>query len=178
MDREALSRVHADLAQAVAHRVAFHPFGDGALALRTRHAGDRAHDGVVERIPIDLAYEQAIDLEDVDGQVLEIGERRKPAPEIVQGNRASMRVHGFDERARLRQPVDGGGLGQLEAELRGDTRMFRQHLVDPRQEVGTDDGLARHVHMAQLQLAQMVWMPAKFADDDGEHVQVMASARP
>src|SRR5512139_4101765 len=61
----------------------FHAFGDDAQAQAARQLDYRAHDGGVVGVAVEVAHERAVDLQPVDGEALEIAERRVAGAEIV-----------------------------------------------------------------------------------------------
>src|SRR6266699_2242935 len=112
----ALSEIHADLAQQRYDAVAVHEFRDGLLAGDMTDAVDRLDHRAVDRVVGHVFDEPAIDLEEIHGQMLEIGKRGHASAEIVQREAAAQRFHCVDEVSRLVESGDSGGLCNLEAD--------------------------------------------------------------
>ena len=72
----ALPVVHTDLAQSLEHRLALDALGDGLLAHNVPDVVNRTHHRQIKGIVVDALNERTINLEEVDRQVLEVGERR------------------------------------------------------------------------------------------------------
>src|ERR1044071_6710053 len=83
-DAVALRVVDAELAHAPQHGIGLDPLGHGGNAHRAAHAADRRDHRPVDRVAGDVAHEFAVDLEEVDRQVLEVAERAHPRAEVVQ----------------------------------------------------------------------------------------------
>nr|WP_239909487.1 hypothetical protein [Laribacter hongkongensis] len=62
----------------------FHALGHGGQAQRFGHADNGVNDGPVFRIAVGIAHERAVDLQPVQPETLEIGQRRITGTEIVQ----------------------------------------------------------------------------------------------
>src|SRR6185312_9573060 len=74
---------------------------------------DGAHEHLVVAVVRQVADEQAVDLEHVDLEVLEVGERGEAAAEIVQAQGAAGVPQRVDEALGVAQVGNGGRLGQL-----------------------------------------------------------------
>src|SRR6266851_7031832 len=70
-----------------------------------------AVEGAVDKI----AHERAVDLEEVDGQRLEVGEGAQPRAEVVESETAADALQALEEMYRFREVADGRGLRDLEA---------------------------------------------------------------
>ena len=64
-------------------------------------------------------HEAAVDLQEVDREVLEIAERRQAGAEVIERELAAELLQRLDEAVRLREARDRRGLRDLEADLRG-----------------------------------------------------------
>src|SRR6266699_957504 len=112
----ALSEIHADLAQQRYDAVAVHEFRDGLLAGDMTDAVDRLDHRAVDRIVGHVFDEPAVDLEEIHGQMLQIGERGHAGAEVVQREAAAERLHLIDEVGRFVESCNGGSFGDLEAD--------------------------------------------------------------
>ena len=115
----ALHEVDAELAQQVLGLLVLDELGDGLLP----EAGGRVHEALEDH-PVGargraLAHELAVDLEDVERQLLEVDERAEPGAEVVEREPAADLGERTGELTRLLEVADGGGLGDLEDELGG-----------------------------------------------------------
>jgi hypothetical protein len=59
------------------------PLGDHPQSQRMTHSNDRGCDGCVVGLDRDLPDEGAIDLQRIEGEVLQVAERGIPRPEVV-----------------------------------------------------------------------------------------------
>src|SRR5882672_10628045 len=94
-------------------------FCDGLLAGQMADLVDRAHHLPVDRVVQDLAHEAAVDLEEIDREVLEVTEGRQAGAEIIEREFAPQLLERLDEAVGLRETGDRGGLGDLETDLAG-----------------------------------------------------------
>src|SRR6187551_1907729 len=88
----------------------------------------------IDRVVQDLAHEAAVDLEEVDREVLEVTERREARAEVVEREAAAELLQRLDEAIRLAEARDGRGLRDLEADLRRIDAALAELLDDERQE--------------------------------------------
>ncbi len=91
----------------------------------------------------DLLDEAAVDLQEVDREVLQVAERRQAGAEVVEREAAAELLERVDEAVRLREAGDRRGLGDLEADLRGVDAAAMELLDDERQELVVAEALAR-----------------------------------
>ena len=122
-----------------------------------------AIDGVVQ----DLAHEAAVDLEEVDREVLEITERGQAGAEVVEREAAAELAQRLDEAVRLAEARYRCGLGDLEADL-GSVQAASVELVDDEgQELVIAQALAGEIDRAAQQVLPLVglgfslpcWLP-------------------
>src|SRR5215218_6005504 len=105
-----LGVVDADLPQDVEGRPVLDRFGDGADAHDLADLVDRLDEGALDRVAQHVAHEAAVDLEEVDLEVLEVGEGGEAAAEIVEHEAEAELFQDADEVDGLGQVADGGGL--------------------------------------------------------------------
>ena len=114
-----------------------------------------------------LRHERAVDLEHVDGELAEVGERRVAGAEVVDGD-----LHA--EILETRQPVDGGvgvlhehGFGDLDHEgLRGHAVgvEHRPHVVDEPVKLELAHGhVDRHGQLVSLACHRANWAQASLS---------------
>src|SRR6266568_6791711 len=125
----ALSEIHADLAQQRYDAVAVDEFRDGLLVGDMADAVDGLDHRAVDWIVGHVFDEPAVDLEEIHGQMLQIGKRGHPGAEVVQREAAAERLHLVDEVGRFVEPGDRGGLGNLEADGLGPHRREVSELL-------------------------------------------------
>src|SRR6185437_7645502 len=94
-----------------------HPFGDGGEAEPAREIDQGAHEGAVVLRADEIFHEGAVDLDDVDA-------------EIVDGDATAEILYTRDEAARLVDVVDGGALGDLDDESLGDAGVGAQQQTE------------------------------------------------
>src|SRR5262249_37311996 len=100
-DAEALGIVDAEGADHLQYRVVLHPFGDDGQAHDPADLRDRLHQGAVDDVLLHVAHEVAVELQELDGQVLEIAEGAQARAEIVQREMAAVLTQGAHELGRL-----------------------------------------------------------------------------
>ena len=83
------------------------------------HLVDRLDHRAVERVGDDVLDELAVDLEEGDRQLLEVAVAGHAGAEVVEREAHPARHQLLHQPPRLRQVLDRGGLGDLEAELAG-----------------------------------------------------------
>ena len=79
----ALILVAAELSQCRQLPLRFHPLGSHTQVQAVGHGDDGPDDGGVVGIRLDVAHEGAVDLQRIDRQLFQIGERRIARSEIV-----------------------------------------------------------------------------------------------
>src|SRR5690242_16019489 len=131
-------------------------FGDGLLAGEMPDFVDRTHHLAVDGVVQDLAHERAVDLEEIDGEVLEVTERAQARAEVVEREAAAELAQRLDEAIGLREARHGGGLGDLEADLARIDAALLELLDDERQELVVAQALARKVDRAHRELLALV----------------------
>ncbi len=63
--------------------LSFDPFGDGGHSQRCSQADYRCRYGGVDRVRVQPLDEAAVDLDDVDREVLKVAQRGVPGPEVI-----------------------------------------------------------------------------------------------
>src|SRR6516164_8966476 len=126
--------------------------GDGLLAGEMPDLVDRAHHLAIDRIAQDLAHEAAVDLEVIDREVLEVTEGGEARAEVIECELAAELLQRLDEAVRLREARDGGGLGDLEADLRSIEPALVELIDHEGQELVIAEALPREVDRALQQL--------------------------
>src|SRR5688572_31877886 len=100
-DAVTLGVIHAQRGEHLDDLGVLGELGDGLLAGEMTDLVDRTHHLTVDGIVQDLAHEAAVDLEEVDGEVLEIAERGKAGAEIVEREAAAELAQRLDEAVGL-----------------------------------------------------------------------------
>ena len=95
---------------ALGHRRDAQRPGDG------HHRADQAR---VRAVLVEAVHEAAVDLDLVDRQLLEVGERRVPGAEVVDGHPDTARAQGGEHLGDEVHVLHHGRLGQLDAQRRG-----------------------------------------------------------
>src|SRR5690606_2655995 len=94
-----------------------------AHAQLVREVDDRASDGEVGGVQVDVADEVAVDLHEVARQLLQVTEGGVASPEVIERNHRSEGLDPIDESPRGVQVVERDTLGDLEADLPGRLRV-------------------------------------------------------
>src|SRR5512133_3651281 len=158
---EALRHVDAELAQQLDRGRLLDVLGDRLLAQTARDLDDCPDRELVGVVARQVADEVAVDLDQVEGQVLEVVEGPEPDPVVVDRDRAT----------ELRQPVgEGGGrlevadrrrLGDLEGDRAWEGVAGVEGALDVLEHPGVGDRAAREVDVqAERQLRRAVAAPA------------------
>ena len=108
-----LSIIHAELSQFPDDSFALGVFCDGLNPHRVSDLVDSGHDCTVYGVFYHLSHKTPVDLQIVHGQVLEVGEGRQAAAEVIQSEAAAGFFHLRDEMGGLREIGNGGRLGNL-----------------------------------------------------------------
>ena len=103
---------------------------------------DGPHHFAVDGIIHQVLHEAAINLQEIDGEVLQVTEGRQASAEVVQRELAAKTMQRLNEPTGLREIGDSGGLGNLEANLRGIQATGAELLDDERQELVIAHALA------------------------------------
>jgi hypothetical protein len=94
---------------------------------RVREVDDRLHEPLSRRIAVERSDEGAIDLERVDGQLLQERERGVPGSEVVQCEAHAEPGHAREHCAELLVPAREEALRDLEGErCRRETRVLER----------------------------------------------------
>ena len=112
----ALAVLDAEAAEDVGHRGTFDHLRDDGLPEGVGDRDHRADEGAVRGVRVEVADEGAVDLHEVDGQRLEIGEGREAGPEVVEGEAAAELLQAARPALQARDVGDGRRLGDLERE--------------------------------------------------------------
>ena len=91
-------------------------FGNDAEVEGATQLDDRFDDGPVAGVGVDALHEGLVELEEVDRQVLELGERGVPRAEVVDGHLDAERLEAPQDACRLLGLLQHGVLGDLDAE--------------------------------------------------------------
>ncbi|MDP9397604.1 MAG: hypothetical protein M3P96_07150 [Actinomycetota bacterium] len=169
---EALAVLAAHREQLVDLRRALDSFGDGAQLQRGAELGDGLHERPVLGPPVQAGDEGTVDLQGVDGELLEIGQRRVAGAEVVEGELHAQLLDLAQPAQRRVGVVQEQGLGDLEdqygwietalGEGRGDVvgDLSRHDL--PGGEVDVDPQRAARVGPG-------AGLPARFGQDPAPH---------
>ena len=141
----ALRELASDTAERVALELGLDPFGDDDKVERGGQRDDRGCEGPVGGARVDRGDEAPVDLEDVDGELMEIAERRVAGAEVIDGDPHS---EGAERAEREDAPVGVAHecrLGDLEHEgRRGEPRLL-EHERNSVDEIGLDELHGRDV---------------------------------
>src|SRR5690606_33877555 len=119
--------------------------GDRLLAGEVADLVDRAHHLAVDRVVQNFFDEAAVDLQEVDREVLQITERRKARAEIVEREAAADFLERVNETIRLTVARDGRSFRDLEADARARQTALLELLDHERQELLVGEALAREI---------------------------------
>ena len=118
-DKIALRHVAAHFRKQAQGRLVFHTFGNRLETEVVREVDGRARDRTGARVGQHPAHERLIHLDRIDGQLLQIGQRRLSRAEVVDVQRESKIVKSDQHRARVFRIFHQGALGEFERHLRG-----------------------------------------------------------
>src|SRR5258708_7681674 len=136
---EALPVRDSDLHQLARDLLALDELGDRLQPEAGPDPVDRLDQGVVEVVLGDSLDEQAVDLDSVHREMLQIVERREPAAEVVEVEAHAQGAQRFDLRARALDVGDRRGLGDLEVEALRRHAVLGQLLLHEGDEVGAGE---------------------------------------
>jgi hypothetical protein len=94
-----------------------HALGDGREAEGTSEVDDRRHDDAVMAVADDPGREVPVDLDDIDGELLQVRERRVSRTEVVDGDPHTDRLERLERGPAGAGVVHEHVLGDLEAEV-------------------------------------------------------------
>ena len=133
---EALHVVDAEVAHQLERGLVADHLGDGALAEAARDVDHGLDDELVGEVRDAAAHELAVDLEVVEGEVLEVVERGEGGAEVVEREAAAEPGESVRELLRARDVGHRGRLGDLEDHLRRVDLVRAQLVLDQRQQLG------------------------------------------
>ena len=136
---------------------------------------DGTHHRVVDGIGIHVTHESAVNFEIVDRQLLEVGKRGEAAAEIIEGKAAAAFLEPRDELRGTNHIGDGGGFGDLEADLGGGHASATKRAEDEFQHVGVADGFARQIDTDLADCGQRARARRQPAEDIVYHPAVDAA---
>lgn len=93
------------------------PFGDGRDAHRLGKADHGGDDGGIAGVAAQAGDEGAVDLQEVDGELLEVVHGREPGPEVVQRQPDAERLQAHERASGGVQVLHHRTLGDLEPEV-------------------------------------------------------------
>src|SRR5688572_2045261 len=164
----ALGIIDAETAQYLDDLRVLGPLRNRLLAGQVPDLVDRADHLAVDRVVQHALDEAAVDLEEIDREMLQVAERREAGAEVVERELAAELLEGLDEAARLREVRDGRCLGDLEADLAAVYATAVELLDHVRQELVVAETLARQVDRAHRESPALVGLghqPAECAVD-------------
>jgi hypothetical protein len=82
VQQESLRVIDTDLTNARQHFRSIHELGNCLDPHHPGHVDEAAHGGVVQRVVDHVADEAAVDLQQIDLEVLQVTERRSPGPKV------------------------------------------------------------------------------------------------
>ena len=101
----ALHTIHTKGGEHEQRLFVLHALRDDGLVHAAGHRNHRLNEQLIVRISRQIADKQSVDLDRIDVQMLEIGERRKPRAKIIQAHAAAGVLQGLDKAARVMQIV-------------------------------------------------------------------------
>jgi hypothetical protein len=153
--------------------------------LNTHHVADSLDgfdNGSVHGVRGDVTNESAVDLQEVDGQRLEIGERGHATAEVIEGDGRAEAPESCHQLRGAREIADGRGLGQLEADLWSWQSVLAQAATDVVRQARIADRGAGEIDHADRQPAaagpQCRQLPACLRNDPAIHPRHQAVALP
>ena len=153
MQQEALRKVDPDLAQPLQHRRLVDELGHGLDAHHLRHVCKTPNRCLVQRVVDHVAHELPVDFQEVDAQVLQVPERRRPRPEVVKGHRDTHRPDLVDEHGCIGDVGHGCGFRDLKAQRFADARAgLGEQVQRPSVERAVTDRLPGQVDAEQCNL--------------------------
>ena len=123
--------------------------GDGLLAHALGDGDEGLHHELVGGASRQAADEVAVDLDVVEGQVLEVVEGAEARAEVVEGEAAAQAAQPVGEALGVLQVRDRGRLGELEDERRRIDPGLRQQPLGEGRQVPVADRLAGEVDLEQ-----------------------------
>jgi len=144
---EALSVVDAALPQQFRHVLIGDELRHGLLPHALGNPDDCFDDELVGGVGAEAANEVAIDLEIVEGKMLQVKERAEASPKIVQREPAAPSPQLRGERLRALNVADRGCFGHLEDQGCGIDARVGERAIDGRNKLRVADGFCRDVQM-------------------------------
>ncbi len=135
----------AEVAQELQLRFVFDALCDDGELEGVSEREDRAHDGRVVSVFAQALHERPVDLDGVDGEAIQVAERRVPRAEVVQADvhpQGSEGGHGLDD---LVDAVDQHALGDLEVQQLRRNPGFVDRVHDRSNRVGLSELSGRNV---------------------------------
>jgi len=118
-DMETLRVVDAAIAEAIRHGLIRDEFGHGLLPHASRDLYERLDDELVRGIGAKATNEVAIDLEIVEGEMLQVIERAESGAKVIQREAAPATPQFSRKRLGVVDVADRRRFGQLEDQARG-----------------------------------------------------------
>src|SRR5262245_11421453 len=168
----ALRIVDAEPAQGLDDLGILGPLRERLLAGQVADLVDRAHHLAVDRVVQDALDEAAVDLQEVDREVLEVAERRKARAKVVERELAAQFLERLDEAAGLREVGDRRRLRDLEAYPVAVDAAPVELLDHVRQELVVAEALAGEVDRAHRQAPALVGFGHEPAERAVDHPTV------
>src|SRR3990167_6267017 len=155
-DAIALGIVEAEFAHTLKRLRAFDEFSHGA---QTQLAGDllhRADHGLVDRVTLDTADKTAVDLDDIQRQMAQVGVGGKAAAEVIQRHFQAQAAQLLDPLRRHPQLAQRDHLGHFDAQLVRRQVVPQQLAVEHLVEVRVEQRAGSQV---EIHLSQLLHMP-------------------
>src|SRR5690606_15930842 len=109
-----------------------------------------------DRVVQDLLHEAAVDLQEVDREVLQVAERREAGAKVVERKLAADLFQRMNEAIRLCVARNGRGLRDLEADTPSVETAALELLYDERQELLVGQALTGEIDRAERQALALV----------------------
>ena len=119
--------VDADLGQCLHGSRVFGPLGYGLHTQVSGQVHDRLDDRHVGRVAVHVDNKATVDLEQIGGQLLQVGERGVAGTEIIQCHLRSVTAHGVYEQPGVVQIMERNTLGDFNTQMPGDAPVGCQH---------------------------------------------------
>ena len=139
MEEVALGVVAAEPAQLRQLHLVLDPLGDHVERERPRHPDDRLDDRRPLLLHPERVDEGAVDLQRVEGEAVEVGERGVAGAEVVEDEPHAELVQRLQRGDRRRRLLDQDALGDLQPQVDRVDAGARDDLLDRRRQVAVGD---------------------------------------
>src|SRR5690606_7358785 len=149
LDDVALDEIDAERASRLERRAILDLLGDDTEIERARQLDHRADHLAVHAVLGKIARVDAVDLQVVEGQILQVRERADAAAEVFERETTADAVQHGDESPSMIEVVHDGGLAHLEADLRGIDAGVVEQVDDELEKAVVAERLPREIDVAR-----------------------------